>query len=74
MVSNHIPMFLGKRVIFPLFVDRFGRSLRFCHLEFDKEAITDGFKSHSDVFREEGDISVIGGSIWTFSTVLSLGI
>ena len=26
---------------FPLIVDRFGRSLRFCHLEFDKEAISD---------------------------------
>ncbi len=25
--------------------DRFGRSLRFCHLEFDKEAIYDGCKS-----------------------------
>ncbi len=44
----------------PLFVNRFGCSLQFCHLEFDKEAITDGLKSHSDVFREEGDISVIG--------------
>ena len=26
----------------PLFVDRFVRSLRFCHLEIDKEAIYDG--------------------------------
>ena len=25
-----------------LFVDRFGRSLRFCHLEFVKEEIYDG--------------------------------
>ena len=25
----------------PLFVDRFGRSLQFCYLEFDKEAISD---------------------------------
>ena len=30
--------------ISPLFVDRFGRSLRFCHLEFIKEAISDGVK------------------------------
>ena len=33
--------------------DRFGRSLRFCHLEFDKEAISDGFMAHSRVFRGE---------------------
>ena len=25
-----------------LLVDRFGRSLRFCHLDFDKDAIYDG--------------------------------
>ncbi len=25
--------------IIPLFVDRFGRSVRICHLEFDKEAM-----------------------------------
>ncbi len=29
-------------MIWPLFVDRFGRSLRFCALKFDKEAISDG--------------------------------
>ncbi len=28
--------------IYPLFVDRFGRSLRLYNLEFDKEAISDG--------------------------------
>ena len=28
-----------------LFVVRFGRSLRFCHLGFDKEAISDGCRS-----------------------------
>ena len=27
--------------ISPLFVDRFRRSLRFCHIEFEKEAISD---------------------------------
>ena len=32
--------------ISPLFVDRFGRSLRFCHLELDKEATSDGCMSH----------------------------
>ncbi len=35
----------------PLFVDRFGRSLGFCHPEVDKEAISDGFMAHSRVFR-----------------------
>ena len=50
MVSNHILMFLGKRVISPLFVDRFGRSLQRCHLEYDKEAIFDDFMPHSRNF------------------------
>ncbi len=27
--------------IYPLLVDRFGRPLRFCHREFDKEAVSD---------------------------------
>ena len=31
--------------------DRFGRSLQFCSLEFDNEAIYDGFMAHSRVFR-----------------------
>ncbi len=37
--------------ISPLFVDRFGRSLWFCHLEFDKEAISNDFMAHFHVFR-----------------------
>ena len=37
--------------ISPLFVDRFKRSLRFGHLQFDQEAISRGFMSHSRVFR-----------------------
>ena len=40
--------FLAK---YPLFVDRFGRSLRFSHLEFDKEAISEYFMAHSRVHR-----------------------
>ena len=36
--------------IFPKFVDRFGRSLRFCHLEIDEEAISDGFMGHFLLF------------------------
>ena len=28
-----------------LSVDRFGRSLRFCNLEYDKVAISDGYRS-----------------------------
>ena len=57
MVTNHTPMFLGKNVISPLFVDRFGRSLRFCHLEFYKEAISD-VSWHIPVFLG-GDFLVI---------------
>ena len=75
MVSWHISVFLeGGEGISPLFVDRLGCSLRFYLLEFDKEVITDGYKSHSHVFREECDIAVVCGLIWTFFTVLSLGI
>ncbi len=37
--------------IYPLFVDRFGRFLRFYHLEFDKEAISDGFGSENGRLR-----------------------
>ncbi len=33
---------LAFSTISPLFVDRFGRFLRLCHLEFYKEAISDG--------------------------------
>ena len=33
-----------------LFVDRFGSSLQFCHLEFDKKAIADDFMAHTRVF------------------------
>ncbi len=47
----HIPMFLGKNVILPLFVVRFGRSLQCCHLEFYKEAIFDDFMTHSRNFK-----------------------
>ncbi len=32
---------LAFSIIYPLFVDRFRHSLRFCQREFDKEAITD---------------------------------
>ncbi len=38
---------LALFAIFPLFLVRFGRS----HLEFDKEAISDGFMAHFRVFR-----------------------
>ena len=37
--------------IFPLFVDRFGRSLRVFHLEFDKEAISDNCRSKNARYR-----------------------
>ena len=35
----------------PLFVDRFRRSLRFCYLEFNKEAISDGCRSGNARYR-----------------------
>ena len=31
-------------------MDRFGRSLWNCHIEFDKKSISDGFMAHSSVF------------------------
>ena len=38
------------------FMDRFGRPLQFCHLEFDKKAISGGFMEHFRVFTSgEGD-------------------
>ena len=30
-------------------MDRFGRSLRFCYLKFNKEAISDGCRSENDL-------------------------
>ncbi len=46
---------LAVSAISPLFVVRFGRSLRFNHLEFDKEAISDVFMAHR-VFRGGGRV------------------
>ncbi len=37
--------------ISPLFLGKFGRSLRFCYLGFDEEAISDGKMAHYRVFR-----------------------
>ena len=34
---------------------RFGRSLQFCNLEFDKEAISDGFIVHFYFLGEGGE-------------------
>ncbi len=48
---------LAFSTIYPLFVDRFGRSLWFCHLDFDEEAIYGGFMAHSCVFREVLNLS-----------------
>ncbi len=41
--------------ISPLFVDRVKRSLRFCQVEYDKEAISDCFVAHSRIFRQAGE-------------------
>ena len=35
-----------------MFVDQFGRSLLFCHIEFDKEPISDGLMEHIRVLGE----------------------
>ena len=40
---------LAVSAISPMFMDRLGRSLRFCYLEFDKKVISDGFMGHSRV-------------------------
>ncbi len=37
----------------PLFVDRFGRSLWISHLEFDKKAITDGYRNENERYTLE---------------------
>ena len=40
---------MGSHLAFPtisaLLMNRFGRYLQYCHLEFDEEAISDGCKS-----------------------------
>ena len=50
---------LSVLAISPLFVDRLGRSLRIYHLEFNKEATSDGFMAH---FHVSG-----GGMDWNFN-------
>ena len=45
---------LAFKTISPLFVDRFGRSLRYCYLEFDKEALSDGCRSENIWYRWKG--------------------
>ena len=42
---------LGLSALSPLFVGRF-KLLLFCHLEFDEEAISDGFVAYFRIFRE----------------------
>ena len=41
-VTDSLTSRLAISTISPLFVDRFGRSLRVFHLKFDREAIYDG--------------------------------
>ena len=43
VISSLLTLRLTFLTISQLFVDRFGRSLRFCKLEHDKEAILGGF-------------------------------
>ncbi len=42
---------LDLSTLSPLFVDRIGRSLRFCYLEFDKEAIFDVCRCENAQYR-----------------------
>ncbi len=42
---------LALSAIYALCLDRFGRPFRFCQLEFDKEAISDGCKSENARWR-----------------------
>ncbi len=43
---------LTENVTFSCFGVQFGRALRFCCLEFDKEVISDSFMAYSRIFRE----------------------
>ena len=58
--------------IYPLYVDRFGRSMWFCLLEFDKEAIADGLMSHIRVFIvwREGSVDLVDLVLTTTTTEL----
>ena len=38
---------LAFSTISPLFMDQFGRSLQFCNIEFEMEAISDGCRSEN---------------------------
>ncbi len=52
---SHSPMErLALSTIYPCFVVRFGHSLQFCYLEFDKEAINDGERSEIGRYRFQG--------------------
>ena len=53
-VTDSVTGHLAFSSIYPLFVNRFGRSLRFCHMELDKEAISDGFMEFSSVLEGAG--------------------
>ncbi len=50
-------------IVLKLKVDRFGCSVRFCYLEFDKEAISDGCRSEN---------AVIGGGLCILSDFRAL--
>ncbi len=45
---------LAVSAISPLFVVRFDRSILFYYVEFEKEAINNGFIAHSSVLRGGG--------------------
>ncbi len=42
---------LAFLTLFLVFLNRFGRSVRFCNLEIDKEVISDGYRSENAWYR-----------------------
>ncbi len=50
---------LAFQPIYPLFVDRFGRSLKNCRLGFDKEAISDGCRSENARYVWGGGVCIL---------------
>ena len=55
-VTDSLTGFLSVSAISLLVVVRFGRSLRFYQIEFNKEAISNVFMAHYRVFRVMGEV------------------
>ena len=57
----------------PLFVDRFGRVLQIFHLEFDKEAISDGCRSENAWCQYKGGLEFQVVLVDLFYSVFNIG-